>query len=505
MKLINSFFSWIMKKRLHQIELFMRYPCEVQKEWFKKLIESGTHTTFGKKYHFQDISTIEQYRNTVPIHTYEEIKPYIEQIRQGQQKVLWPTEVKWFAKSSGTTADKSKYIPVSYEALEECHYKAGKDMLAVYCNNYPETKVFTAKGIGVGGTQSVHEVNSDEYYTGDLSAILMKNLPFWAEFMRTPDISIALMDEWEEKLKRIAETTINKNVVHLAGVPSWCLLLLENILKHADKQYIDDVWPEFEVYFHGGVSFAPYKSRFFKLFRDIKPRLFETYNASEGFFGIEDEVNSGELLLMLDYGIFFEFVPMDQLDTPFPKTLTLNEVEIGKQYALVISTNGGLWRYLIGDTIEFTSIFPFRIKITGRTKSFINLAGEELMVDNAENAIEEACKKTNAIINEYTAGPSTNQTTGISCHHWLIEFATPPEDLRFFSEVLDNSLKNLNSDYEAKRYKNLILKFPIVEALPQGTFYSWLKSKGKLGGQNKVPRLSNSSQIINEIKKIINE
>jgi hypothetical protein len=503
MKFINSIFSWIIKKRLHQIDLFMRYPDEVQEEWFRKLIDSGTYTEFGSKYNFKDIQSVSDFQQRVPVHSYDDLKPWIDKIRNGQQQVLWPTEVKWFAKSSGTTTDKSKFIPVSYEAIEECHYNAGKDMLAIYCNNYPETGVFTGKAIGVGGSHTIHEVNNEEYFTGDLSAILMQNLPFWAEFIRTPDLSIALMDEWEEKIKRIVETTIQQNVASISGVPSWSLLLLEHVLEVSGKKYIDEVWPEFEVFFHGGVNFSPYRERFLNMFSATKPRLMETYNASEGFFGIEDVINSDELLLMLDYGIFFEFIPLSELGNPFPKALTIKEVETGKHYALIISTNAGLWRYLIGDTIEFTSTQPFRIKITGRTKSFINLAGEELMVDNSDRAIADACSKTGAMVSEYTAGPVYGKATEKAAHQWLIEFAKPPNDLSFFTEMLDNALKKYNSDYEAKRYKNLILDLPQVESVPKGTFYLWLKEKGKLGGQHKVPRLSNSPSLLQEIQSII--
>jgi len=504
MKFINSLFSWFIRKRLHQIELFMLYPEEVQLDCFTMLLENGKNTDFGKKYKFSEITNIKQFQQRVPVHTYEDMQPYIEQIRQGKHQVLWPSEIKWFAKSSGTTGSKSKFIPVSWEALEECHYKAGKDMLAIYCNNYPETKFFTGKSLGVGGSHSIHEINSEEYYTGDLSAILMKNLPFWAEIIRTPDISIALMDEWEEKIDLIVETTLTQNVASISGVPSWSLLLLDRVLQASGKKTIHEVWPDFEVFFHGGVNFAPYKQRFFDMFSPEKrPRLMETYNASEGFFALEDIPGSEQLLLMLDYGIFFEFIPIAEVGKPFPQALTLPEVELEKNYALVISTNGGLWRYLIGDTIEFTNLNPFRIKITGRTKSFINLAGEELMVDNSDKAITEASQKTGAIVSEYTAGPHIDKENGITTHRWLIEFSVAPSDLNFFAEILDNSLKSLNSDYEAKRYKDMILTKPIIENVPPKTFYNWLKMKGKLGGQNKVPRLSNNNQILLEVLKCI--
>lgn len=483
----------------------MKFPVEVQNEWFVKLIESGSYTEFGKKYGFKDINSISKFQSQVPVSSYDDLKPYIEELRLGKQNILWPTEIKWYAKSSGTTSDKSKFIPVSMEALEDCHYKAGKDMLAIYCNNYPDTNLFTGKGIGMGGSHEISEVNNQEYYTGDLSAILMNNLPFWAEFIRTPDLSIALMKEWEEKIQKIAEQTSKQNVVNISGVPSWSLLLLENVLKISNKKYINEVWPEFEVFFHGGVNFEPYRERFLSMFSGFTPRTMETYNASEGFFGLEDVPGSGELLLLLDYGIFYEFIPLSDIENPFPKALTIGEVEKNTPYALVITTNSGLWRYLIGDTVEFTSLFPFRLKITGRTKSFINIAGEELMVENADKSLVEACNKTSAVISEYSAGPKIIEKGEQSGHHWFIEFSKEPEDLNFFTHVLDNALMSHNSDYEAKRYKNMILAPPLVESIPKGTFYTWLKSKGKLGGQNKVPRLSNNSQIISELIKILNE
>jgi hypothetical protein len=503
MKFINSLVSWFIKKRLHQIDLFIRYPIEVQHELFNKLIEYGKQTEWGNTFGYKKIKSISDFQKYVPISRYDDIKHYIDRIKKGEKKVLWPTEIKWFAKSSGTTSDKSKYIPISNESLEDCHYKAGKDMLAIYCNNYPETKIFTSKGIAMGGSQSINEIEGSDYYAGDLSAILMKNLPFWAELLRTPEISIALMDEWEEKILQIASATKNDNIVHLSGVPSWSILLLEQVLSISKKQYINEVWTDFEVYFHGGVNFTPYKDRFFEMFSDKKPRLMEIYNASEGFLALEDQAGTNELLLMLDYGIFYEFIPLDELENEHPQALLLNEVQLGTQYAIVISTNGGLWRYLIGDTVIFTSLYPFRIKITGRTKSFINIAGEELMVENAERAISEACSKTHAIIDEFTVGPIYSNGITKSKHQWLIEFKTLPNDITFFTEILDNALKHLNSDYEAKRYKNMILDTPDVITVPNGTFYKWLKQNGKLGGQHKVPRLSNNNTLITQIQSII--
>ncbi len=503
MKFINSLASWVIKKRLHQIELFIRYPIEVQQELFNKLIEYGKQTEWGEKFKYDKIRTISDYQDAVSISTYDDLKPYIDRVKRGEKKVLWSTDIKWFAKSSGTTSDRSKYIPISNESLEDCHYKAGKDMLAIYCNNYPETKIFTSKGIAMGGSQSDSEFESSDYYTGDLSAILMKNLPFWAELLRVPDISIALMNEWEEKIKKIANATKNENIVHLSGVPSWSILLLEQVLSLSNQKYIDEVWPDFEVYFHGGVNFAPYRERLSNLFNVKKPRLMEIYNASEGFLALEDQVGSNELLLMLDYGIFYEFIPISELESTKPKTLLLNEVELFKQYAVVITTNAGLWRYLIGDIVIFTSLYPFRIKIIGRTKSFINIAGEELMVENAERAISEACSKTDAVIDEFTVGPVYSKGVDKAKHQWLIEFKIMPNDITFFAEVLDNALKHFNSDYEAKRYKSMILDMPEIIVVPNGTFYNWLKQNGKLGGQNKVPRLSNDDELISQIKAMI--
>ena len=496
MALVSSVVSWLMKKRMHQIELFIKYPHDVQSEWFKRLLQDAKDTEWGKKYGYQDIKSVKEFRERVPVSDYDALKPYIERIRKGEQKILWGTDIKWFAKSSGTTSDKSKFIPLSQESLEECHYKGGKDLLSIYCNNFPDTEIFDGKGLAMGGSHQICEVNNDVFY-GDLSAILMQNLPYWAEFMRTPGLSIALMDEWEEKIEKMAEVTSRHHVTSLSGVPSWVLLLLHRILEKTGEKDIKEVWPSLEVFFHGGVRFEPYRGQY----RDIISGPFnyvETYNASEGFFGIQDRLNAKDMLLMLDYGIFYEFIPAESIDDASPPCLSLDEVETEKNYALIISTNGGLWRYLIGDTIKFTSLNPYRIRITGRTKNFINAVGEEIIIDNAENALASACKKTGAVVSEYTAGPVHPQG-GSVYHRWLIEFETPPENPAFFSETFDTALKSLNSDYEAKRYRNMILDPPEIIPMPKGTFYNWLKSRGKLGGQHKVPRLSNDLKIIGEI------
>lgn len=502
MAIINSVITWIIKKRIHQIDLFMKYPHDVQEEWFKKLLHAGKETEFGKKYNFDSIRNYEQYRERVPIHSYASLKPYIDRLRSGEQDVLWPSDIKWFAKSSGTTAGKSKYIPVSRHALEECHFKAGKDMLSIYVNNHPETMVFDGRSIAMGGSHNITDVHNEEYYDGDLSAILIENLPFWAQILRTPNREIALMDEWESKIEKMALITMEEDVTSLSGVPSWTLLLVKKILEISGQKYIKEVWPNLEVFIHGGIKFEPYRKQFEELVGPSGINYQETYNASEGFFGIQDRTDSNEMLLMLDYGIFYEFIPMSEIDKESPKVIPLGEVEKGVNYALLISTNAGLWRYKIGDTIEFTSTNPYRFLITGRTKYFINLVGEEIILDNAERALQVACEKCNVIVDEYMAGPADIKNGAQARHDWMFEFINPPADLAVFGDALDNALKSLNSDYEAKRYKDMILHPPQLISLKPGTFYSWLKSKGKLGGQHKVPRLLNQRPIIDEVLNI---
>ena len=503
MALINSVLSWLMKKRFHQIELFMKYPHEVQEELFKKLIFNGKDTEWGKRYDFQSIKTRKEFSDRIPIHQYEDIKIDIDRVRKGEQNVFWNSEIKFFAKSSGTTSEKSKFIPVSQEALEECHYKGGKDMASIYCHNYPDTQIFDGRGLSIGGSHQITEINNENYYSGDLSALIVENLPYWAEFIRVPKRSVALMGEWEEKINQMALTTIDHNVTNILGVPSWTLLLLQRILEITGKENIKEVWPNLETFFHGGVNFSPYKQQFQELIPG-EMNYMETYTASEGFFGLQDRIDGDDLLLMLDYGIYYEFLPMDQINTISPKTLTLDEVQTGVNYALIISTNGGLWRYLIGDTVMFTSTNPYRAKITGRTKNFINAVGEELIIDNAEKALAIACKKCNAIITEYTAAPIYFNGDDNAGHQWLIEFKNQPENIEYFADTLDNALKSLNSDYEAKRYKNMVLRPPEILIMPSGTFYNWLKKKNKLGGQYKVPRLSDNRKYVDEILEMIN-
>lgn len=497
---INSIISWFLKKRKHQVELFLKYPIDVQNELLLKLVSAAKNTEFGKQQNFASIKNYSDFANNIPIQRYESIEPLIERCRKGEQNLFWPTPIRWFAKSSGTTNAKSKFIPVSDEAIEYCHFKAGKDMLCLYINNNEDAKLFTGKGLRLGGSSAVYEDNNS--YFGDLSAIIIENMPFWADFSSAPKQETALMSEWETKMEAIINETIHENITSLVGVPSWMLVLLNKVLEKTGKDNILEVWPNLEVYFHGGINFNPYREQYKKLIPKDDFKYYETYNASEGFFAIQDRNNSDEMLLMLDYGIFYEFIPMDQYDGENSIAIPLSEVKKDINYAVVITTNGGLWRYLIGDTVKFTSTDPYRIKITGRTKHHINVFGEELIIENAEEALKAASDKTNSEIKEYTVGPIFMNGKENGAHEWIIEFEKPPKNLAFFTEMLDNALKNCNSDYEAKRYNNMTLAMPKVHQARKGLFYDWMKEKGKLGGQHKVPRLSNERSFVEELLKL---
>ncbi len=505
MAILNSIASWWMKKRMHQIELFMKYPEDVQSESLRKLITSAKDTEWGKSFNYKNINSLEQFKNTVPIQDYDSLKPFIERMRKGEQNILWNTDIKWFAKSSGTTNDKSKFIPVSEDSLENCHYNGGRDMIAIHCSLNPETQLFTGKNLELAGSLVTDNFGNYESQNGDLSAIMVNNLPIWAEFFRSPDLAIALMEKWDEKLDKLAKATMQENIVSLAGVPSWMMLIMKRVLDESGKKSISEVWPNLEVYFHGGVSFNPYREQFKTIFDKPDLNYLELYNATEGFFGIQDQRNSDELLLMLDYGIYYEFIPFENIDDENPKTLSISEVIVDVNYALVISTTAGLWRYKLGDTIKFTSVHPFRFKITGRTKHYINAFGEEVIMENADKALIIACEKSFAQIKEYTVAPVYMNGTENGAHEWLIEFEVYPENIEYFTEMLDNALKSINSDYEAKRYQNMILKHPIVKSVPEGTFHKWFESKNKLGGQHKVPRLSNERKFAEEIHSIIKQ
>lgn len=495
--LLNSFLSWRMKKRYHQLELFRKYPHEVQAEVLQYLLGTASQTEWGKRYDFKSISSNEEFRDRIPLHRYEDIEPEVNRIREGNPDIMWPGEIRWFAKSSGTTNAKSKFLPVSNEHIEDCHFKGGKDLLSIYCNLYPETSIFSGMNLRLGGSTFVDNEEINSYY-GDVSAIIIENLPFWVEMRSTPNNKISLMSEWEAKIEAMSTTSMRENVASLAGVPSWMMVLLERVLDISGKKHIIDVWPNLELYMHGGVSFSPYRAQFEELIGK-KINYLETYNASEGFFGIQDQKENADMLLMLDYGIYYEFIPMDQFNGTDSKTIGLEEVQLNTNYAVVISTNAGLWRYLIGDTIRFTSISPYRFQITGRTKHFINVFGEELIIENAEQALSDICQQMDVRIHEYTAAPIFMSRKESGAHQWLIEFDKAPEDLQKFASALDARLCELNSDYEAKRHKGMALRPLEIVAARKGLYYDWLKQKGKLGGQNKVPRLSNTRQYIDEL------
>lgn len=504
MPLITSIVNWLNFKRATQIDLFRKYPEQVQRECFTQLIDRSVDTEWGREFDYKKITGIEDFQSQVPLQSYESLKPWIDRIRKGEPNVLWPGDTKWFAKSSGTTSEKSKFIPVSKETLEKCHFRGGKDVLALYANNYPDSKVFKGKGLTLGGSHRIDNYNNQSYY-GDLSAILIENMPFWTDFIRTPSQEVALMDKWEEKLEKITKETIKVNVTNLAGVPSWNLVMINYILDYTGKNNLLEVWPNLELFSHGGVSFTPYREQFERLIPSPDMHYMEVYNASEGFFAIQDNPAKQDMLLMLDYGIFYEFIPLAELEKENPKTLTIDQVEIGVNYAIVISNNSGLWRYMIGDTIQFTSIFPHKIRISGRTKHFINVFGEEVIIDNAEEALRKACQISGAEISDYTVGPVFMSEKSKGGHEWIIEFNRAPNNLEEFSYHLDQTLQSVNSDYEAKRYKSITLDKPLIKAVPKGTFYKWMEKRGKLGGQNKVPRLFNTRKYLDDLYDLINK
>ncbi|MBP6385817.1 MAG: GH3 auxin-responsive promoter family protein [Pseudarcicella sp.] len=507
MPLLNDTLVWLMKRRMPRIQSFMEQPLETQEAVFFHLISAAQYTEWGKAYNYSSIASIKDFQERVPISSYEELFPYIERIMQGEENVLWHTPIQWFSKSSGTTNAVSKFIPVSQESIDECHVMGGKDMLTLLVNNKSDTKVFTGKGLSIGGSLSSNTLNN-KTTTGDVSAVVMKNLPIWAQFIRTPSLDIALMEDWEVKIQKMAEITSEEDVTSILGVPTWTMVLIEKILEIKNKSDIREIWPNFEFFVHGAVAFQPYREVFKqKIFKGKETKYLEIYNASEGFFGIQDDLNKpDEMLLMLDYGIFYEFIPMSEFDQKHPKAITLAEVELDKTYAIIISTNAGLWRYKIGDTVKFTSLYPFRISITGRTKHFINAFGEELVIENADTALAYACQITGAKVTDYTAGPQYMGNGEKGSHQWLIEFSEEPEDLTLFSKILDKKIRELNSDYNAKRYNDLVLTNLNLTSLPKNSFYTWLKSKGKLGGQHKIPRLSNNRTILEEVLSLnINE
>ncbi len=497
---------WFLKRRLDRIQGFMQNPVEAQQNTFSELIETARYTEWGLRYNYSQIRTTQEFREQVPVSTYEDLYPYIERVLKGEPNVLWPTPVEWFSKSSGTTNARSKYVPVTPESLEDCHYMGGKDMMTLLVANRPDTQVFEGKGLSIGGT--IHENPFNPItQVGDVSAVIMQNLPAWGEFMRTPPLEVALLDNWEEKLAKMAEICSQENVTSILGVPTWTIVLLDRIMEQKGAKSMLDVWPDFEVFVHGAVAFHPYRDLFTKkYFPSNQVTYLETYNASEGFIGLQDDLSRpGQMLLMLDYGIFYEFMPMEEVGKPHPRTLMLDEVELDTNYALIMSTNAGLWRYVIGDTIKFTTKYPFRIKVSGRTKHFINAFGEELIVENAETAITEACEKTGALVSDFTAAPVYMGDGTRGRHEWIIEFSQEPSDLEAFFATLDSTLRRVNSDYDAKRFQDIALLQPLVHCVPPGTFYSWMGRRQKLGGQNKVPRLSNERTYVESILEMVSQ
>lgn len=497
MPILNSVVSWLNIKRMSQINLMRKYPADVQFETFLRLINQAAPTEWGKKYYYRDIKNYQTFKERVPMQSYDDVKPWVDRMRKGEAELLWPGEIKWFAKSSGTTADKSKFIPVTDESLEECHFRGGKDVMAIYNDNYPENNYLTGRTLTMGGSHQINE-NRESFY-GDLSAILIQNMPFWTNFQRTPNKDTILIEAFEDKIEKMIHETVDENVTSMAGVPSWLLVFVKAVLERTGKNNLLELWPALELFIHGGVNFTPYRSIYKELIPSDKMRYMETYNASEGFFAIQDEPSRDDMLLMLDLGVFYEFIPMEEIEKENPKTLTIGEVETGKNYAMVISTNGGLWRYLIGDTVVFTSTFPHKIKISGRTKHFINAFGEEVIIDNAVNALDVACERCNAKIKHFTAGPIYMKNEGSGGHEWIIEFEKDPDSLEHFTIVLDHALQTINSDYEAKRYKDSVLELPKIHQAPKGLFYDWMKKRGKLGGQNKVPQLANNRKYLEDL------
>lgn len=497
--LIDKIFSSLHKP----IDKFIENPWEKQLQTFNYLISRGNHTFFGQENSFDKIKTPEDFKKHVPVMGYDDLKPYLDKIiNEKKPNVLWDTPVKWFAMSSGTTNDKSKYIPVTEESLKYCHYRGGHHMLALYAKHFPNNAYMFGKALVLGGSKQVNSIG-EGIFTGDISAVLLKNLPWWAKRRRTPE-EISLIPEWDVKLQKLTDYAINQDIRALLGVPSWMLVLLKKITKDTGKS-IPELWPNLEVFFHGGVSFLPYRDQFEKMIPSNKMNYWETYNASEGFFGIQYAPDSSDLLLLLDSQVYYEFIPNGDWEKENPEVLTLNEIELGVKYAMLISTSGGLWRYLLGDTIEFTSLSPHLFKITGRTQHFINAFGEEVMIDNAQDALHEACNKTGAKITEYTAAPVFFGDNNNGAHEWLIEFETLPSDMNLFTHTLDEALKSLNSDYEAKRSFDLSLRKPIVKVLPHNSFYKWMQVNEKMGGQNKVPRLANNRDYVDSLLKLLSE
>ena len=484
--------------RRRELERYINKGEEMQHEILQYLVKRGKDTEYGRKYLFSTINNYNDFAQNIPLNTYEELKGYIERMRHGERNILWPGQVKWYAKSSGTTNDKSKFIPITHEGLQNVHYQGGKDVLAYYLSNNPNSKLFSGKGLILGGSHSPN-YNFSNSLVGDLSAILIENINPLANLVRVPSKEVALLSDFEVKRDKIAREVLSQNVTNISGVPSWMLSVLLRVMELSGKKHLQEVWQNLEVFFHGGISFTPYREQYEQLISKQDMQYMETYNASEGFFGIQDDPNDKSMSLMLDYGVYYEFLPMDEFESEKPNIVPLEGVEIGRNYAIIISTVCGLWRYEIGDTIQFTSVRPYKFVITGRTKYFINAFGEELIMDNAEKGIEAACKATGAQISDYTAAPIFMDSNAKCRHQWLIEFTKMPDSISDFERILDSKLQEINSDYEAKRFHDVTLQQLEVVVARKNLFNDWLKLKGKLGGQHKIPRLSNSRKNIDQM------
>ena len=493
-KIVGQFF----KPRKYALEKHYTQPEALQEAVLRHLLERGSNTEYGRNHLLSPKNSYEEFAKNVPINTYEELKRDIDRMRHGEADVLWPGQVQWYAKSSGTTNDKSKFIPVSAEGLHDIHYQGGKDVVTFYLRNNPNSRLFDGKSLILGGSHSPN-YNVDGSLVGDLSAILIENINPLVNLMRVPRKRTALLSDFEVKRDRIAQECLHKNITNISGVPSWMLSVLVRVMELSGKKHLEEVWPNLEVFFHGGIAFTPYRSQYEQLITSSKMHYMETYNASEGFFGIQDDPTDRSMLLMLDYGVFYEFIPLEEVGRPDATVVPLEGVEIGRNYAMVITTSCGLWRYMIGDTVEFTSKRPYKFIITGRTKYFINAFGEELIMDNAEKGLAYACEKTGAQVLEYTAAPVYMDKNAKCRHQWLIEFSKDPDNLERFAQALDEKLQELNSDYEAKRSHNVTLQHLEVVKAKEGLFNDWLKQKGRLGGQHKVPRLSNSRKNMDEL------
>ncbi len=502
MSITNVILGAYLQSRMRRIERYMENPEEVQQYWFQKLISQAKNTDWGKSHDYKSIRNHKDFIKRVPVQDYESLKPYIERMMLGEKNVLWTGKTSWFSKSSGTTSDKSKFIPVSNEHHHHCLMKGCRDTLSIYYDNNPNANLFPGKGLVMGGNWERYDACPKTKY-GDVSALMLNNMPALAKYFYTPDMKTALMDDWEPKIRRMAEISSKENVTNLGGVPTWTIVLFRTILEMTGKENMLEVWPNLELYIHGGVSFTPYVEQFRKFLPKDKVRFLEIYNASEGYFSVQNEKGADDMLLLLDNGVYYEFVPSTEWDREFPKAVSLEEVELNQNYAIVISTNSGLWRYMPGDTLKFTSKYPFKIKITGRTKHFVNAFGEEVMIENTDKALAMTCAKMNVLVHEYTVAPIYFKGNGKGGHEWLIEFEKPPLDLELFNDLLDQNLQRVNSDYEAKRHKDMALSRLIIRSLPAGSFSKWLKGKGKYGGQNKVPRLSNHRQYLEEILSVV--